>query len=449
MIITLIKKLGDGAFADVWHAKDQLDRDVAVKIVRPASLGVADALAHAKALARATHPNVVSVYTLEKVIDPDQGCEVDCVVMELLNGTTLTKRLSGSKFTLSELRIIGVGIIDGLSHIHKQSMAHGDLHSDNVMVVDGVVKVIDILYLSTLATLSTENKESRLRRDLVNLRLLLQQVIVHSELDPAEATEFNNLLDVDTTCDQMRDAFLQIVSPENAEDESRAVQHSFGRLTEAGFVDGEAYAAALDEETLQPSILPLLKKVAGEKIYEPKHRHYIQAIWARLPVEQRTELLTYLSSILDAEVPKGRWAPGLRLLAILGPDSWKGLSKVMQIKLEGLIIKDTLAGHTDIHSAKALSGGALGTYAISFWRHFKDQKVLAENLISLLRPSWYTQNYVGSFFMKIIPHIAEATNTRADFISAFRIAVSNDARLIKNKLEELPADWVAEIRNPI
>lgn len=55
MKLQILKKLGDGGFADVWLARDELDREVAVKIVREASVGVADALAHAKALARATH----------------------------------------------------------------------------------------------------------------------------------------------------------------------------------------------------------------------------------------------------------------------------------------------------------------------------------------------------------------------------------------------------------
>ena len=101
MKIRLVSKLGEGAFADVWKAKDELGREVAVKIIRPASVGVADALAHAKALARASHKNVVSVITLEKVSDPDSGEQVDCVVMEMLNGITLPPvriRLKGSEF---------------------------------------------------------------------------------------------------------------------------------------------------------------------------------------------------------------------------------------------------------------------------------------------------------------------------------------------------------------
>ena len=446
MKLQLLEKLGDGGFADVWLARDELDREVAVKIVRQASVGVADALAHAKALARATHPNVVAVLTLESTGDPQTGERVDCVVMELVDGVTLEKRLSQAKLTTNEVVSLGSGIIDGLSHIHAQGMTHGDLHAQNVMVAGAAAKIIDILYLSSLASISTENRTSRLKRDLLSLRLLLQEIIVNSDIDSAEATEFNNLLESTAQIEDIRSAFQKVTSPDDHAREQRAVDHSFARLIDTDFVEGEAYAAALDEETPAGAILPLLKRIADEKVYETKYRSYVQALWTRLPARQRNEFLAHLSNTIDRETPKGKWWPGLRLVSALRPEGWSGLSKVVQIRLEGLIVKDVLAGHTDIHSVKKLSGGTLGTYATSLWRNFKNPDVLAENLLSLLRQSWYTQNYIGSFFMSTIPPIAEATNKRAEFIRAFRSAVRNDARVVVNKLDELPQDWVSEIR---
>ena len=148
MKLTLHEKFGDGAFADVWRATDELDRDVAVKIVRLANVGVADALAHAKALARASHPNVVAVLTLERISDPDGNGDVDCVVMELIGGKTLAQTFEENPLSVDQVKVLGLGILDGLEHIHAQGMAHGDLHEENVMVASGEAKVIDILYLN-------------------------------------------------------------------------------------------------------------------------------------------------------------------------------------------------------------------------------------------------------------------------------------------------------------
>lgn len=446
MKLKLIKKLGDGAFADVWRARDELDREVAVKVIRPANVGVADALAHAKALARASHPNVVAVHTLETITDPDTGDSVDCVVMELLHGHTLSERLQGNKLTLPELHSIGTGIISGLRHIHNQGMAHGDLHEENVMIVGDVAKVIDILYLASLAALTTEKRETKLKRDLLSLRLLLQLLIKDSELDPAEATEFNNLIEVNADIDDIESAFRKIVTPENVQDNARVVEHIFARVTEEGFVEGPEYAEALVEETPSSAMLPLLKRLVSEKGYESKHRDYVELVWSHLENDEKTLFLQHLGTSIDQETPKGRYWPNLRLLCALGKEAWNGLPLRVRIRLEGLIVKDVLAGHKDIHSAKAVSGGALGTYARSLWRRFRKPEELADNLISLLRQNWYTQNYVGEYFINSVPEIARVTKRRDEFIKALRVAVANDARLIVRKIDNLPDDWVEEIQ---
>ena len=446
MKLQLIKPLGDGMFADVWHARDELDREVAVKIVREASLGVADALAHAKALARATHPNVVAVHTLETIKDPNTGKDASCVVMELIHGVTLATHLSRGKLTAADVVLFGLGIIDGLAHIHAQGMAHGDLHTENVMIGANSAKIIDILYLNSLAQLTSENRASRLKRDILSLRLMIQELIVNSDIDFREATEFNNMLGSQAQLNDIRTAFIKITQPDDPEREQRTLEHLFSRIVDTDFIEGEAYAAALDEDTPDHAVFYLLERIANELAYEYKHSNYIKALWSRLSTTKRSEFLTHLSNVIDKETPKGKWPPNLRLLAALPRANWSDLRKVVQIRLEELITKDVLAGHIDIHSAKKISGGALGTYASYFWGVFKNKEILAENLISLLRQSWYTQNYVGSYFMTTIPPLAEATGKRTEFINAFRSALNNDARIVKNKLEELPPDWVDEIR---
>jgi len=216
--LKLLEKIDDGGFADIWRAHDEvLERDVAVKIIREANLGVSDALAHARALARANHINVVSVFEIRKISDPDTNTEVDCVVMELLQGVTLAEKLENDKFSLAEAQNIGIGIINGLSHIHNQGMEHGDLHEENVMIVGDTPKVIDILYRDSLAFLSTQKRDARLKRDLRDLRNLLQQVISKTEMGLAGETAFNKQ-GTNPSIDDIRTAFTQTlaqaISPE-------------------------------------------------------------------------------------------------------------------------------------------------------------------------------------------------------------------------------------------
>ena len=275
---------------------------------------------------------------------------------------------------------------------------------------------------------------------------MLQELIVNSDIDSAEATEFNNMLGARAQLTDIRAAFKKITSPSDPEREQRTLDHLFSRVVDTDFVLGEPYAAALGEDTPDHAVYDLLERIASELVYDYKHSNYVKILWSRLSAAKRSDFLTHLGSIIDKETPKGKWTANLRLLSNLPIANWSGLRKVVQIRLEEFITKDVLAGHVDIHSGKKISNGQLGTYAINFWSAFQNKGILADNLISLLRQSWYTQNYVGSYFMATIPALAIATGRRTEFINALRTAMSNDARIVKNKIEELPADWVAEIR---
>jgi len=446
MKLQLESKLGSGAFADVWKAKDELSRSVAVKIIRPSGVGYANALDHAKALARAHHPNVVSVLTIQKIIDPESGAEADCIVMEFIDGITLSKKILGPRLSIQEVKKFGVAIAHGIAHIHSQGMTHGDLHPDNVMITSDSAKVIDILYRDTLAILSTQSKEARLKHDLASLRFLIQQIIMHSELNASEATEFNNLLDSNATAMQIKDALLRVTDPANLSDITRILEHAFSRLTDDGFVEGEAYAAALIDETPKTITQPLLKLIVAERIYEKKYHSYLLALWGRLSVAQRSEFLSHFSTTLDKELPKGRWSPLLRMLIPLRQEGWNGLTKVLRMRLENLVVKDVLAGYCDIHRGTGALGGSLGTYAISLWPYFENPSALVENIASLLRQNWYTQNYVGRHFLRILPELAKATNKTDELVESLSKAVLNDAKVVVNGLEELPEDWVKKIR---
>lgn len=445
MKLVLIKKIGDGTFADVWTATDELERELAVKIIRPATVGVSNALAHAKALARAKHPNVVGVIGLERIPDPDGGELVDCVVMELLKGSTLEAVLKGPKLSRGRIGSIGKGMIDGIRHIHSQGLAHGDFHEENVMVEGDTAKVIDILYLDSLAVCGTLKREARLKRDITSLRLLLQQLIVRSEVDSAEATEFNNMLDSDSGIDDIEEAFNHVLLPSVSEDDERLLDHAYARVVEEEFVADREYALALLDETPEHLALPLLLRLAESRAYRDVHKYYVAGLWHLLSDSEKATFAQEFGPILEKDVPNGSFGVSLRMLKIIKRDGWKKISPRIRMKLEAAITKDVLAGKKDIHSFRKTEGGALGTHARSLWKNFAKPVQLADHLISLLSQNWYTQNYVGEYFLDQIPEIAEATERRSEFVKAIRSAISNDARIVVEGLDDLPQDWVDEV----
>lgn len=137
-------RVARGGMASVYEATDlRLDRTVAIKVMHP-GLGDDDEFAarfvrEARAAARLSHPNVVSVY--------DQG-EDDGVVflaMELVPGHTLRDTV-GKEAPMSPLRALALlePVLSALAAAHRAGLIHRDVKPENVLIADdGRVKVAD------------------------------------------------------------------------------------------------------------------------------------------------------------------------------------------------------------------------------------------------------------------------------------------------------------------
>jgi serine/threonine protein kinase len=139
----VLEKIGAGAMGEVFRARDErLGRDVAIKLIRPASSQNPDHLRRfeleARAAAALNHPNIVAIY--------DVGFEGDSpyIVSELLEGKTLTKRLSEGPLSTREASDYALQIVQGLIAAHDRHIVHRDLKPDNLFITnDGRIKILD------------------------------------------------------------------------------------------------------------------------------------------------------------------------------------------------------------------------------------------------------------------------------------------------------------------
>jgi tetratricopeptide (TPR) repeat protein len=137
---TIVAFLGVGGMGAVFRARDlQLDRDVALKVVRGAHATAAGLRDEVRVAQQVTHRNVCRTYDLE-VVDGHH-----LVKMELIEGETLAARLArGPRLPLAEVVAIARQLAAGLAAAHAVGVIHRDLKPANVMLAaDGRAVLMD------------------------------------------------------------------------------------------------------------------------------------------------------------------------------------------------------------------------------------------------------------------------------------------------------------------
>ena len=129
---------GVGAMGAVFRARDEeLDRDVALKILSAPTPANQQLRLEALAAAQMRHPNVVELFDVHLDHDPA------FLVMEFVLGEGLRQWLAGEHGVDARLRLLA-GAGRGLAHAHEAGIVHGDFKPENVMVgADGRARVFD------------------------------------------------------------------------------------------------------------------------------------------------------------------------------------------------------------------------------------------------------------------------------------------------------------------
>jgi tetratricopeptide (TPR) repeat protein/tRNA A-37 threonylcarbamoyl transferase component Bud32 len=138
----LLGVLGEGAMSVVHRARDrQLGRTVAVKVLRESLLShplVSERFTReAQALARLDHPGIVRVF--DSGLDGDRAY----LVMELVGGAALSKRLGPKSADRAGLVRILEKVARAVQHAHEKGVIHRDLKPDNILVSGDEPKVAD------------------------------------------------------------------------------------------------------------------------------------------------------------------------------------------------------------------------------------------------------------------------------------------------------------------
>ncbi len=141
-------KLGEGGMGVVYKATDtNLDRQVALKFLpeyaasKPADLE--RFVQEAKAAAALNHPNICTIFGIEKADDPSTALGAKhFIVMEFVDGRMLSEKIPS--LSMKESIDVGIQIAEGLAAAHEHGIVHRDIKPENIMVrKDGRVQIMD------------------------------------------------------------------------------------------------------------------------------------------------------------------------------------------------------------------------------------------------------------------------------------------------------------------
>jgi eukaryotic-like serine/threonine-protein kinase len=146
----LLDKIGQGGMGVVYRALDRLDGSIVAlkRVTTPgerlqfASKGDSTnfrlALAQEfRVLASLRHPNIISVL--------DYGFDAErqpFFTMELLENAQTIRAYANGKSVSQQINFL-IQVLQALAYLHRRGILHRDLKPDNLLVVDGQVKVLD------------------------------------------------------------------------------------------------------------------------------------------------------------------------------------------------------------------------------------------------------------------------------------------------------------------
>src|SRR5499426_4123317 len=147
----IVAPIGAGGMGEVYKARDtRLERTVAIKVL-PEHLSKSEEIRQrfereAKTISQLSHPHICALY------DVGREGETEYLVMEYLEGETLSERLAKGALPLEQTLRYGTEISDALDKAHRQGIVHRDLKPGNVMLTKSGVKLLDFGLAKAMAT---------------------------------------------------------------------------------------------------------------------------------------------------------------------------------------------------------------------------------------------------------------------------------------------------------
>jgi eukaryotic-like serine/threonine-protein kinase len=131
----IVKELGKGTMGVVYQAHDpQIDRMVALKVLRPDRVAsedfVARFLKEARAVGRLSHPRIVTIF------DVGNANDTIYIAMEYLKGEPFDEVVRSGRLTVQQCIDIAIQVAEALDYAHQKGIVHRDIKPSNIILTE-------------------------------------------------------------------------------------------------------------------------------------------------------------------------------------------------------------------------------------------------------------------------------------------------------------------------
>src|SRR5262245_53611279 len=139
----IVSQLGAGGMGEVYRARDtRLERTVAIKVLPEEYWNDSEFKQRfereARAISSLSHPHICTLY------DVGHQDGADYLIMEYIEGESLSQRLIKGPLPTEQLLKFGIQISEALHTAHRHGVVHRDLKPGNIMLTKaGDAKLLD------------------------------------------------------------------------------------------------------------------------------------------------------------------------------------------------------------------------------------------------------------------------------------------------------------------
>lgn len=335
---------------------------------------------------------------------------IEAVGQRLENGTYSDAILAGIRYLTDTLRRVGGVQGDGAQLV-------GQVLGGNAPV----------FALNKLTTASEKDEQKGVEQLMRGVYIGIRNPRTHEAMEDTEDYALRVLILVDLC--------LQYLDREAQEFD---VISFVNRIYEPHFVASSDYAQALVADIPPHQIFSVFIE-AFERRAEGEVDKIRYAFAALYQVMSSNDLQSAAQAIGGALRGEAELTSIANLFRLLKPESWKFLQGDVRMRMENIIIDACQKGTYDVH--RSLSKHGIGSWGNRFGRYFDRKADLAQVLVTKLDVSWYTQNFVGKYYMYTLPALIGQGKVEEIAQGLAYAAIGNKAIVVRTKLLEVASNY--------